>query len=433
MPSILGRPLRVLAAIALAATMSAHGSAAPEATDAPDVVTVSPADMASQSPEVAVGADGSINIVWLGENSAPPNAEQIARVGHSHDSSTNLYFARSMDGGRSFSPPRQLNPGNGDVWGFSISKPRIAVGGDGVVHVLYPGNSKNASTGESETVALYVRARPDASEFEAPRRLNVDALTDKLAKDDGGSFATLAVDGSNVVYAAWIDTRTMNSGELARAALSVSSDGGRTFSPDFEILPSVVCPCCQLMSAIDDRGRLVIGARLVDGRFRDNEILAFADRGRKLELRRRISGARWELEGCPRKPTALAIHKNLWVATYYSGAEQPDGVHIVWSKDAGKSWSKPKLLHPGVALSDAPVMAFAGERLHVVWQARSGANGYRLFTSHSDDGGESFSAPVELPLPPGVARLPSISPHPDSSLQIAWQHDRSIKTLHWRR
>lgn len=401
---------------------------------AAEVVPVSPPGMSSQSPDVAVSAEGAIHVVWIGENTAPPNAEQIAKRGHSHDSSTNLYLASSTDGGRSFSTPRQLNATSGDVWGFAISKPRIAVGGDGGVHVLYPGNTTNAKTGASETVALYVRSQDNAGErtFSSPRRLNVDALTDDLSKDDGGSFATLAIDDRNTVYAAWVDTRMITDSEMGRAALAVSSDGGRTFSADVEILPSIVCPCCQLSSAIDTQRHLVLGARLVDGAYRDNEIVVLSDQGRRIERRQRISGARWALEGCPRKPTALALRDQHWVAAYYSGAETPDGVYVVNSTDGGITWSTPKALHVGATLSDAPALVFAGPRVHAVWHARIADRGFRLFASHSDDGGAQFTPPVELPLPPGIARLPAVSAHADGSLQLVWQHERTIRTLRWR-
>lgn len=406
--------------------------AAGQTVHAVEWTAVSPPSMAAQSPDLAIGPDGSVNIVWLGENTAPPNAAQIATRGHSHDSSTNLYFARSTDGGRSFSPPQQLNPGNGDVWGFSISKPRIAVSQNGVVHIVYPGNARNSTTGESETVALYVRAMGDRLAFDTPRRLNIDALSDGLTKDDGGSFATIATGSQRQVYVAWIDTRTMTGGETARAALTVSSDDGKSFTPDFEILPSMVCPCCQLTSAVDSRGRLVLGTRLVDGKFRDNEIVVFSDQGRHLDSRHRVAGARWELEGCPRKPTAIAIKGNQWATAFYAGAEQPDGVYTAWSDDSGKSWSAPRALHPAAKRSDAPALAFAGRRLFVVWQARLNTDDDRLFASISDDGGQTFSDPTMLPIPPGIARLPALAAHPDGSIQVSWQQDRSVMTLRWR-
>ena len=68
----------------------------------------------------------------------------------------------------------------------------------------------------------------------------------------------------------------------------------------------------------------------------------------------------------------------------------------------------------------------------MVWQARLDTDDYRLFASVSDDGGQSFSDPTILPIPAGVARLPTIAAHSDGSIQVAWQQDRSIMTLRWR-
>jgi hypothetical protein len=54
-----------------------------------------------------------------------------------------------------------------------------------------------------------------------------------------------------------------------------------------------------------------------------------------------------------------------------------------------------------------------------------------LFTSHSDTGGATFSAPIELPLEPGITRLPAIAAHGDGSIQIVWQQDGAVRTLRW--
>lgn len=395
-------------------------------------VQVSAPGVTSQSPDVAIGPDGSVNVVWLGANVAKPNPEQIAKVGHSHDSATNLFFARSTDGGATFSTPARVNRTDGDVWGFSISKPRIAAGPDGRVHILFPGNATNAKTGASETVALYLRSSADVGAFEPARRLNVDALADALDKDDGGSFATLSVDDRNTVHAAWIDTREITGGEKGRLALATSIDGGASFAPDRVLLPAIVCPCCQLSSTIGAQRRLLLGLRLVDGPYRDNEILAVDDAGHRIEWRRRVSGTRWAIEGCPRKPTVVVARGRTIAAAYYSAPEQPEGVYVVRSGDGGATWSAPLPLHPAAARSDAPALVFAGRRLYAVWQAREGNGDLRLFESHSDDDGRSFTSPFELPIPPGVARMPAVGAHADGSLQVVWQHAQAIRALRWR-
>jgi hypothetical protein len=420
-------------AIALLAICGASASTTAELTATHEQsVVVSPPDSAAQSPDVAIAPDGSINIVWLGENTAAPNAAQIAARGHSHDSKTNLYFARSVDGGKTYSTPLRINRMAGDVWGFAISKPRIAAGPDGRIHLLFPGNIYNAATGNTETLALYTRSDPAAHQFEEPRRLNVDSLTDNIAKDDGGAFATIAVDSSNTVYTAWVDTRTMSDGDMGRLAIAVSHDGGEIFAPDTIVLPDIVCPCCQLTSAVDAERRLLLGIRLVESGYRDSEIIALNVKDQRLEWRRRVADARWEINGCPRKPTAIAVRgKNLFAA-YYSGAEAPDGAYVTHSNDGGVTWSKPMALHAGATRSDAPALAVTGGIVHAVWQARTGNDGFRLFTSRTADDSTRFSLPEALPIPDGgSARLPAIAAHADGSLQIVWQHDSRIRSLRW--
>lgn len=398
------------------------------------IVTVSPPESAAQSPDVAIGPDGSINVVWLGENTAVPNAAQIAARGHSHDSKTNLYFARSVDDGKTFSAPLRINLTDGDVWGFSISKPRIAAGPDGRIHILFPGNVHNPTTGNTETVALYTRSDSKAQKFEEPRRLNVDALTDNIAKDDGGAFATITVDSTNTVYAAWVDTRVMSNGDMGRLAIAVSRNGGQVFEPDKILLPDIVCPCCQLTSAVDSERRLLLGIRLVEDGYRDSTIIALNAKDQRLEWRRRIADARWEINGCPRKPTSVATRGKQLFAAYYSGAETPDGAYVTHSSDGGLTWSKPAALHTGATRSDAPTLTFAGDVVHAVWQARIGDGGFRLFTSHTAHGSPQFSLPEALPIPDGgSARLPAIAAHQDGSLQIVWQHDSTIRSLRWAR
>lgn len=78
-------------------------------------VLVNEASHKGQSPEISLGPDGSVHLVWIDENTAP---KEHAEHGHSHVAATNLFYARSTDGGTTYSAPLQLNAKDGDVWGF---------------------------------------------------------------------------------------------------------------------------------------------------------------------------------------------------------------------------------------------------------------------------------------------------------------------------
>lgn len=407
-----------------------HGPAAPAAA-----TLVSTADHKAQSPEIAIGTDDSINMIWIDEDTAPKKVDH--EHGHSHMAATNLYFARSTDGGRTFTAPKAINGKPGDVWGFSVSKPRIDVGRNGTIHVFYPANDVNPTNGKPEAVALYTRSTDGGKTFSSPQRLNTMATTDASHVVHGGLthahvFGTMTVDDAGHVYALWIDTRDMaKEGDSGKVFMAISRDDGKTFGADTELFPADVCPCCQLTAHVDARGRLFVGSRQVDGKFRDSTIAVSTDQGRSFSPRVRLSSNRWAIEGCPLKPTSIAVEGRNIFSAFYSGGETPAGAYFVRSNDDGKSWSAPLLLHPGAITSDAPVVALAGKVLHVFWHAKVADGGRRIFTRASRDGGASFGAVTELPAPDGTTQLPAVAARADGSVQIAWQQGTEVRSMRW--
>ena len=88
------------------------------------VVEISPANRVSASPDIAIGPDGGINAIWVDKGevkpageaqAAPPRAAGPQSGGHSHKTYNNLYFARSADGGRTFSGPLRINTKDGEL------------------------------------------------------------------------------------------------------------------------------------------------------------------------------------------------------------------------------------------------------------------------------------------------------------------------------
>lgn len=399
-----------------------------------EAVRVNESGHKAQAPEISLGPDGNVHLVWIDENTAP---QEHAEHGHSHVAATNLLYARSNDGGRSYSTPVRLNAKEGDVWGFSVSKPRVLVGRNGTVHVFYPGNDVNPTNGKPEAVALYTRSTDGGKSFSTPQRLNTMATTDASEFVHGGLthahvFGTLAIDAKGSVYALWIDTRDMaKSSDSGKVFMAVSRDDGKTFGPDREILPADVCPCCQLTAFVDDAGKLYVGSRQVDHKFRDSTMMVSRDGGRSFTVRQRVVGTRWEIEGCPLKPTSIVARGKHVAAAYYTGAENPGGAYVVHSSDGGKTWSKPMLAHPGAVTSDAPVLALAGDTVHLFWHAKTADGVRRIFTRASNDFGANFGALRELPTPPGATQLPAIAGRADGSVQVAWQQGAEVRAMRW--
>ncbi|MBU6377814.1 MAG: glycoside hydrolase [Gammaproteobacteria bacterium] len=433
----------LLSALALAAALlggalsahehAAHGSPAKDA----QAVMVSSADHKAQSPEIALGPDGSVHMVWIDENTAAPPADH-AQHGHSHVAATNLLYARSTDGGKTFSAPVQLNQRPGDVWGFSVSKPRVVAGANGTVHVFYPGNDVNPVNGKPEAVALYTRSTDGGRSFGKPQRLNEMATTDASDLVHGGLthahvFGTIAADGKGSVYALWIDTRDMaKEGDSGKVFMAVSRNDGASFEKDHEVLPADVCPCCQLTAFVDGDGRLYVGSRQVEGKYRDSTVMVSADGGRSFSPRQRVVGTRWEIEGCPLKPTSVVAASGVITSAYYTAGEQPPGAYLTRSTDGGKTWSKPMLAHPEAVTSDAPVLTLAGRTLHVFWHAKMADGVRRVFTRASADMGASFGPIAELPTPAGVpSQLPAVAGRADGSVQVAWQQGTEVRTARW--
>jgi hypothetical protein len=417
-------------AILLVLSLAARAHAA-------DPVTLSIPGHKAMGPEIAVATDGSINVVWLERT---PEGEAIAAAGaasaegHTHLAQADVFFARSTDGGKTFTAPSRVNDKTGSVWGFTISKPRVLVGRDGVIHVLYPGNASSPKSGAPIVLSMYTRSTDNGRSFATPVSLGTVPQTDNSSMAGGGlanaeCFGTLALDDRGGVYAYWIDTRDMSKDSPNGKVFSaISLDNGRSFGKDFEVFPAEACPCCQLTATVHD-GRIYVGLRQVSAEGnRESAIAISSDRGRTFTPRVRWGGAPWKIEGCPLKPTSLAVDGKYVYMTAFNGGADPQGAYFSRSTDGGKSFQPAMLLHPGAAISDAPAVTLLDDRIVVAWHAKVGSE-RRVYTSVSLDHGATFSAPAQVPAPAGSGTHPVIATRA-GGIQIVWQLGDAVVTRH---
>ncbi len=389
------------------------------------------ADRRATSPEIAVGDDGSVVAVWLDRGlTADRPAPKPHKPGeHSHRSSTDLYFARSADGGATWSKAVRVNDEAGSVWGFAVSKPRIAVGRNGTIHLFFPGNERSPVTGLDVVTARYTRSTDGGRTFEKARTINRPAdfdQTDMLGEGLSAtfSFGTMGVSPDGTVIAAWQDIGAMKgNADGANAHVAISTDDGKTFAPERAVIETnAVCPCCQLTVAFGGDEAL-IGYRKLYPDGRDSTVARINTGSKTLSGETRLPFAPWKIDGCPLKPTDLATHGEMVYAASFTAGENPAGVYFTRSTDGGRSFTGSKAVHPGAPYSDAPELTVDRDGLvRIVWQAKTDGP-RRLFTAVSTDRGATLSAPTEIATPAGNSAYPATAVAPDGTVLVIWEQE----------
>lgn len=386
------------------------------------------------SPEIAVAPDGSVVAVWLDRGlTADRPAPKPRKPGeHSHRSSTDLYLSRSTDGGKSWSKPTRVNDEPGSVWGFAVSKPRVAVGKSGTIHVFFPGNERSAVTGLDVVTARYTRSTDDGRTFEKARTINRPPDFDQTELLGEGlsatfSFGTMGLSPEGRVITAWQDIGDMKSNaDGADAHMAVSTDDGKTFTAERAVIATnAVCPCCQLTMAFGGDDALV-GYRKLYADGRDSTVARLKADGATLQGEARLPFAAWKIDGCPLKPTELAVDGNFVYAASFTAGEDPAGVYFTRSTDGGRSFAGHVAVHPGAPYSDAPELTVdPSGMLRIVWQAKVDGP-RRLFTAVSRDRGVTLSAPEEIATPSGNSAYPATAVAPDGAVFVIWEQENEV-------
>ena len=115
-----------------------------------EIVSASAADRRSQAPALAVTSDGTVHAIWFDKGAtgeADRKGEKVRGTHHSHQAFADLYYAQWRPEQDGFSPSVRINPTQGQVWGFSISRPVIAV--DGAIEFILTRNGTSPETGKS--------------------------------------------------------------------------------------------------------------------------------------------------------------------------------------------------------------------------------------------------------------------------------------------
>jgi hypothetical protein len=235
-----------------------------------------------------------------------------------YDSVDGPKYARSTDGGASFSPAIPVVVGGRQETGLEYSAWDMALGKGGRVHVAMGTNAWKLKLPQEEWGFYYASLDPGSSAFSPVRNINHKPSEGfSLAADDKGN-----------VTACWLSDKLY---------ANVSHDNGETFGPYIELNTRYnPCNCCTTSAAYGEDGRLAVLYREETNNERDMYLVRW-DQARGQTTRTRVSRTLWKVDACPMSYYTISREREGFVAVW------PTRGQIYFARLDGKG----KPTHPG--------------------------------------------------------------------------------------
>jgi hypothetical protein len=172
---------------------------------------------AVQGSQVAVGPDGTIYVVY-----------EVFYVG----SQRAQFFAKSTNGGTSFSTPAQITPLFGELKFNSTYRKNtfasLAVGPTGTIYVAYADQPKKGSS-----QVRFVYSTNGGSTFSSPISVNDSSTGQRL-------MPSVAWDSTGGIHVSWFDTRNGSGSTALYDIYAARSDDGKAFSSNQRVTGSTI-------------------------------------------------------------------------------------------------------------------------------------------------------------------------------------------------
>lgn len=296
-----------------------------------------------------------------------------------------VLVARSDDGGASFGPARAVNAEPEAVAADGENRPKLAIAGDGTVHVSWTMSLPKPYTGH----VRYSHSTDGGETFAAPVTVN----------DDPGEvshrFEAMALDGDRLVLA-WLDGRDRQAARRAGsdyegAALYYveSRDGGASFSPNHRFADHT-CECCRVALAWRAGKPAALWRHVYPDSMRDFALAELGEQGAP----RRVSDDRWRLRGCPHHGGALAADdRGVLHLVWYTQGETRQG--LFYRRLDGEALSEPVKFGDDDAQAGHPAVLATGASVTLAWRQFDG-KAYSVWTRRSPDRGLTWERPVRV-------------------------------------
>jgi hypothetical protein len=318
----------------------------------------------------------------------PQVAANTRIVALTYGAGSNVYFAGSRDGGKSFPAPVKVSDSGKLALGMHRG-PRVAIVNKAIVISAVVGQKGNGSDGD----LVSWRSTDGGKTWSAGVKVND---VPGAARE---GLHSMASGGKNTLLAVWLDLRSKGT----KLYGAVSNDGGASWSRNRLVYASPsgsVCECCHPTVLIDDEGGITVMFRNSLEGARDLYIVRSRDGGQTFQPAQKLGEGTWELNACPMDGGGLARNRNGQVVS-------------VWRRKLDIFLDSPGDKERLLGTGKDPAIAVGKDGAYAAWTGRSGTEA-RV---------PNRQAPILLDTSGAFIQLVAL---PSGSIVAAWESKGSI-------
>jgi hypothetical protein len=308
----------------------------------------------------------------------------------------------SADLGKTFSKPLRVNPAKQKITAHGEVRPKIVIGKNNEFFVTWVQSLPARFSG----YIWFARSIDGGKSFEKPYivhqdRAEISHAFEELQVAPDGRITVVWLDARDLEAA----KRAGKKHSGSSIYYAVSKDLGKTFDQEKKLADNT-CECCRITTTTKPDGTVVAMWRHVfEGNERDHMIAEIPSNASALEAKqeavaRRATFGRWVIDGCPHHGAALASGgegQDWWGyhMAYFDGNDKKPGLYysrmdgVAWASSPAKKFgdNSRQAGHPAILSSGQNT---GEEHVWLVWrEIKEGKSS--ILGMHSEDGGKSWS------------------------------------------
>lgn len=284
-----------------------------------------------------------------------------------------------------------VNPVAMKVAADGEARPKIAVAPNGNLYVTWTESLKKPYAG----YIWFARSVDGGKSFEAPyivhqHRDEITHRFDSLQVAANGTITVAWIDKRDLLIA----KAAGKPYDGAAIYYAVSTDYGKTFAPEQKLADSS-CECCRIaMTSKPDGTVAVLWRHVFEGSERDHAMAEIGSSGKPVLVR--ASYGHWKVDGCPHHGAAIAVGEGFgYHLAYFDGAGDKPGLRIARMDDHAWVTSPPRRIGDAKRNAGHPALLSIGDKVWLAWLERD-TGGYEVWAMASLDGGRTWGSATVL-------------------------------------